>query len=418
MTAELAVLQRLRVTEEAFGSYAVDDSANVGTNGIDVPFVEGSIKASGDQELFSPKIGSALLEYNDVKLPGRTTASLQLAMPLHSHGVALDGVNAIPTTANWALLRILKAIFGATSSTTNGGARTVQAGTTTSVLTVTAGRGSDFKQGDAVGVRVTGGAAGTIETREVLSVTANTITVVEQFSALPVTGGTVYGCVTVYTIDDPQTSLQFVLEGVESDDRRCFRGMQGTPKFELPVGNEVPKLTLDLKGSNWARLSSGSVSPASFANLGLFVPVFNELHYTTVSGTTVARSAVDQSQQSWEPGIAYDVVRSGGRSATNNILRMKRKKMSPPLKAGFTSIFEDGTFETERAAGTSKRMDLQLGNAPGYCVHIACRQMQVVDVEDAAHESGIGGQKVSLEGRIPSAGADPFTRSVNVLHFF
>lgn len=417
MTAENATLQRLRVTKEAAGSYAVDDSANVGTNGIDVPFVEGSIKASGDQELFSPKIGSSLLEYNDLKLPGRTKSTFAFSMPLHSHGVPIDGTTTLPTTSTWALMRILEVIFGAVASTTNGGARTVQAGTTTSVLTVTAGRGNDFSPGDAVGVRVTGAAAGTMEVREVLSVTANTITVVEQFSALPVTGGTVYGAVTAYSIDDPTASLQFVLEGTEADDRRCFRGAQGTPKFELPVGNEVPKISFDLKGSNWARLGSGSVSPASFGTLGLFVPVFNELHYTTVSGTTVARNVVDQSAQTWEPGIAYDEVRSGGRSSTNNILRMKRKPVKPPLKASFTSIFEDGTFETERAAGTVKRMDLQLGNAPGSTILISCRSMQVVDVEDAVHESGIGGQKVSLEGRIPSAGTDARTRSVSVIHF-
>ena len=422
MSAELDLLRRLRVFEEPNGSYGVDDTANVATDFVDVPFTDGSLKWKTDQELFDPKIGSVLLEYQDKKVLGRAFPSLSFEMPLHSHGIALDGVNAIPTKATWALLRILTAVFGASTAPTNGGARAVVAGSTTSTINVTAGRGTDFSPGQAVGVRVTGAAAGTIETREVLSVTANTITVTEQFSAAPVTGGTVYGAVSVYTIDDPLTSLQFVMEGLEADDKLAFFGMQGSPKFTIPTTGDIPKMSLDLKGCRWARLASGAVAPASFANLSLFGTVFNEVHWTTISGSTVARNVIDQSAQRYEPAIQYEAVR-GSASANNNVIRMKRKQVRPPLKGGFTSLFQDSTWETERASATSKRLDMQLGNTPGTsgaggAIMICQRQMQASDVQPATHESGIGGLQVSAEGRIPDSGTSAFTRAVSAMHFF
>jgi len=418
MSAELDKLRRLRVYEEPNGSYGFDDTANVGTNSIDVPFQDGSLKWKPDQEFFDPNVGSVLLEYHDKKVAGRNMPSLSFDVPLHSHGVALDGVSAIPTKTTWALLRLLTAIFGASSTPTNGGARTVQAASTTSLINVTAGRGTDFAPGQCVGVRVTGAAAGTIEIREILSVTANTIVPTVQFSAAPVVGGTVYAGVTVHTIDDPLTSLQFVLEGMESDDKLAFYGMQGSPKFSIPTTGDIPKISFDLKGSRWARLGAGATSPASFSNLSFFGTVYNELIYTTVAGSVVARTAVDQSAQVYEPQIQFGPVR-GNAPTNNNVLRMKRQQpQGAPLKCGFTSLFQDTTWETERAAGTSKRLDVQLGNTPGSAVFIAQRQLQVVDVQPAPHESGIGGLQVSLEGRIPDSGTTAQTRAVSAITFF
>jgi len=414
MTVELDVLKRLRLYEEPFGSYGVDGTGTL-ANFIDLPIIEGSVKYEIGQEEIDPKLAQQFIEGRALKVAGRRSSSLSFGLPLHSHGVALNGVNTAPTTTTWGMMRLLKIIFGATNTTATAGARTVQAGSTTSTVNVTAGRGADFSAGDAIAVRV-GTNATAIEAREVLSTTANSVTVVEQFSAAPVTGADVLGCVTVYTIEDPQSSAQFVLEGAEADMRLAFYGMQGTPKLTLPVGSDQATISFDLKGCDWTRMASGSLAAASNGFLSPFVPVFNELHYTTVSGSTVARTVVDQSAQSIDPALMYAPVRSGAGQQT--ILRMRRQRQNPAAKASFTTIFDDSRYEADRLASTTKRMDLQLGNIPGSTILASCRAVEVVDVKDAVHESGIGGQQISLEALINSNAAAALTRSVVALHFF
>ena len=197
MTCELEVLKRLRVYEEAAGgaTFGVDHSGTMG-DFLDVPAIEGTIKATDDQEVFDPKLTTVYTDGHDQKVLGRLMAKLAFSTSLHSHGVALDGVNALPTIATWAQMRMLKAIFGATSTQTNGGARTVQVGSTTTVVNVTAGRGADFTAGQAIGVR-TGSAATEIECAEIASIATDALTLTEALSATPVTGANVNGAVTV-----------------------------------------------------------------------------------------------------------------------------------------------------------------------------------------------------------------------------
>jgi hypothetical protein len=414
MTCELAVLQRLRVWEEPTTSTYYGVSHLIGTpgDGLDVAAVEGSIKPGDDQETFDPKLATVYVDGHDEKVLGRKMASLGVSTPFHSHGVSLNGVNTVPTSSTWAQLLMLKAIMGGVSSATNGGARIVVAGasTTTASIEVTAGRGADFVAGQAVGVRV-GSSASAIEVREIASIAGDVLTVSELFSAVPVTGAVVQGGVTVYLAEDPNTSLQFLLEGTETNDVREFCGMQGGFKLTLPI-NEVPQIAYDLKGALWTR-SSGSIAAGTLAFLGMFAATFAELRVPTVGSTT--RTAVDHSAFAAEVGIVYAPQKSG--TGVNGIKRMRRQKTRPTVKGSFTTIFEDSTWEDHVTNKTDKRIDLQLGNVPGYTIMISQRTAQILPVKDAVHDTGIGGQMVPYESRIPSAASTALTRSVLALHF-
>jgi hypothetical protein len=413
MTCEIESLKRLRVWEEPTTSTYYGVSHLIGTpgDGLDLPAVEGSIKVDDGQETFDPKLAGTYLDYHDEKILGRLMASLAFSMPLHSHGVSLNGVNTLPTSSTWAQALLLKAIMGATSTPTNGGSRIVVAGsTTTTAVEVTTGRGADFTAGQAIGVRV-GSAASAIEVREIASIAGDILTVVEAFSATPVTGAVVQGAVTVYLTEDPNTSLQFLLEGAEANDAREFCGMQGGFKLTLPI-NEVPTIAFDLKGALWTR-TTGTLAAGTVAFLSMFAATFAELRVPTIGSTT--RTPVDHSAFAADVGIVYGPQKSG--TGVNGIKRMRRQRAHPVCKGSFTTIFDDSTWETHVTSRTDKRIDLQLGNLPGSTIMVSQRAAQILPVKDAVHETGIAGQQIPYESRVPTAATTALTRSVLALHF-
>jgi hypothetical protein len=86
-------------------------------------------------------------------------------------------------------------------------------------------------------------------------------------------------------------------------------------------------------------------------------------------------------------------------------------------KGSFTTIFDDSTWETHVTSRTDKRIDLQLGNLPGSTIMVSQRAAQILPVKDAVHETGIAGQQIPYESRIPTAATTALTRSVLALHF-
>ena len=110
-------------------------------------------------------------------------------------------------------------------------------GGTATVPTVTSAAG--FLAGGAI-AWVNG--SGVLEVREIESIAANSITLKHAFSAGPTNAQVAYAAATYSFTEDPQESLQFIVEGVENEDRWLLLGGQAVGGVTVAIdGEEIGK---------------------------------------------------------------------------------------------------------------------------------------------------------------------------------
>lgn len=410
MSYELHDLRGLWVdTESTFGTAKTFPGTFLA-----VPYREGSLNWNAMRQKLDPKLGKILLDGHDVQVLGRKSCDLKFDVPWHSHGTDMLATASVPTSSTWALLRILETIFGASVATgTNAANTTVQAGTTATVVNVTAGHGARFAADRVIGCEVVSG-SGLIELREVESVATDAVTVKEAFSAVPVTGSSVRGGITVSLTEDPSGSLQFVLEGAEADDRLRLMGLMGGLKIDVPIGGEdFPKISFDMKGVDYARLGSGTAQSLAYSVFSAIAAVMAELTVPTF-GSAQSRVAVDQSAFTLELALNYAPIKTGG--GVQNVLRHRRQASRPFAKGSFTTPYQDDTWYTARDNREVRSVFQQLGNLPGSASLISVPRVQITDVQAAASAEAISGAVVSFEGRHDD-GATAHGRSVARFHF-
>lgn len=396
MTIEIHQLRGIWVGVEPAGSYGVQFPLSFPSAFLAFPFMEGSLEWKQMTSMLDPKPAKLKLDGHSKKIPGRKSATLKFDAALHSHGLSLAGVTAAPTATTWALFRLLKTMLGGSIARGNTGATVVAAGTTTTVLNVTTGRGVDFAQNGVVAVPLVSG--GPLEAREIASVAGDAITVKQAFSAVPATGGSVYGGVTFFPTEDPADSLQCVIEGAENDNRIGLYGLQGGLKISVPIASDtdMPKLTFDLKGQVSARLAAQAAQALAYT---LFEPMDGVASELTVPafGSAQARTLVDDSAFSMDIALNYGPITSG--AAAQNIKRMRRQATRPLVKGTFTTPNEDNTWYTLRDNKTDLTLFKQIGNLPGATWLISVSRIQVTDVQDGPTTTEASGQVVSFEGR-------------------
>jgi hypothetical protein len=365
MSLEHDKLRFVGLYEEPAGSYGL---THVSTPGdfLALPYMEGSLKVDGDTTNLDPMLGKVEIDGYDVQIGGPKKCSVSFDVPLHSHGLDLDGDVAPPTTSTWALMRLLKIIFGGTSSTTNAGAQTtVQGGTTTTVVNVTATHGSRFVRGGVIACQTVSGSSN-LELREIASVSGDAVTVKEAFSATPVSGTPVRGGVTIYPANDPDTSAQLIVEGREVSDRFSFLGLQGGIAISLAFGQDgtPSKLSVTLSGADWERLSDGAgVTTPTYSVFNLIRSVDAPLT-VPVFGTTT-RSLVHQHEHKMEIAIAYADERSG--AGVNGIRRKRRMLGRPLVKGTFSERFETqdrwSSYESREIRSVYQQLGVVAGGA-------------------------------------------------------
>ena len=388
MTIELATLRYVGLFEEPAGSYGVDHSGTPG-DFLAVPYKEGTLQAAGARAQLDPMTGKMRLDGHDKKILGVRSCTVNVGLTLHTHGVVMDGdESAQPSASTWALLRALRAIMGgvSTTGTESAGTVVVAGSTTTTAVEVTSGHGDRWVPGSVIACTVNG----VLELREVKSVAGDVVSVKEAFSAAPTTGSAVRGGVTVYLTEDPDTSLQVLVEGREATDGACFRGLQGGFTLELPIG-ELGTISLALSGAGWARLGSSAVTIPSYSQYSPLLCAPLDLHAPKIGDTTMVQLC--PSAVTVEPQIAYAPVRCG--RAAETIARMRRQPARPVVRGSFTVPYEDDTWYTAR----DDREDRAIFVQAGYGMLVSIPTVQIVDVQPGPSAEGIAGQVVTFEGR-------------------
>lgn len=412
MSIELDNLRYVGLYEEPAGSYQVDHAGTPG-DFIAVPYKEGAVTHAPNQANHDPMTGTMRLDHQDVVIPGHKKGQVSLGITLHSHGLDLDGTVDPPTTSNWALLRLLKATLGGTFATTKPGAQTkvVADNTTTTVVEVTSAHGARFAADGVIACQCTPGSS-VLTLREIDSVDGDKVTVKEAFPSAPITGTPVRGGVTVHLTENPDTSLQVLIEGRSTDDGMLYRGLQltGGPGLELPVG-EQGTITFAMEGGGWDELGVSAVTIPSYAHYATFNLDPLDLHFPLVGDTT--ETPVCTSAVSIAPAIAY-VDQVCGRSE-NGVARKVRNRVHPAVTGTFTTP-RATAWRAAREAQQARRMFAQLGNLAGRSVLVSCATVQITDVQDVAGPNGIASQTVTWQAR-HDAGGSTTPESYSVLRF-
>lgn len=414
-------LRRARQYVEPAGSYAVDDTTNLSTDFLDLAITEGTVQPTRDVVKLNPNTLKQTKDQRDVQIQGIRTPRLNLTGILASFGTVggvagLDGTQIaanVPvisgTGTKYPLAQMLAALLGGFASEAGGlGAQTkVQAGTTATVVNVTAGHGVRFTKGKAIGITING----RLEVREVLSRSTDAITVKDAFSTTPSTNAVCYGSCTIYLAEDPQTSLQYVVEGQNTADRYAYLGMQGTLGLNMKAG-ELPGWTSQLSGANHTKLSTAAMTAATYSLFSPAAAIDAEFRVATVGATT--RQVIHAPETSWSPNFEFVDVTSTSPSAVQTRLRKMRIRKDPPASGKFT-VYRDASnaldFETIFAADSyaspqQYALFQQIGSAPGSTILISAPTVQFWQPQEKAFNN-IAGLEVGWDARTDQAINDP-----------
>lgn len=394
MSIEVHAVGRIRAYSEA--TFAADASASLASF-FDVPAREGSatielVTDSHDPQQMVQRVG----QYRKEVL-GKRSAKLTFTINLAPTGTAAsNGVSSVTS----AMGRLLKASMGGEALYEGSVAA---GGSTASVINVSTGDGSQWAAGKAMG-RVN--SSGQLEVREVESVSTDAVTLKYAFSGAPSTSDPLYGAATYYLTEDPTESLQFLVAGVESDDRWLLLGGQLTAIAMAidPTGAALPSLQLTyefasyLESDETAATVTGSIGLASYSNYLPIVGHAGDLRCVTVGQVTMLTShRVHASAIAFTPKIQFGRVTSP--SGTQTVLRWRRQRIAPACEGSWTEPFQDlGRWQT-RDARTDKAIWYQMGRTAGQSILLSCPTVQIVNPQRAADGAGFAAQTVAWKAR-------------------
>jgi len=400
MSIESYQLGRVRVATEPAGSFGVDIwAAGAGAASfLDVPLSEGSAQLTLTQNMLPPKPLQQYLDGKAQDVLGMKAASLQFSMELHATGVAANAATASITDTASALLRMLKAICGGLRGGNMGSA--VATATSASQHVVTGGQGSRFTAGQ--GIVWSNPTTGLAELRELATVSTDTLTDKVAFSATPQVGNTIYNATTIYPAENPDTTLQFVVEGAENDFRWLLRGMIGGFTISLGI-DDLWTITFNLVGSTWSNLGSGSLAAATYQN---YAPVFGKGDFIAQATGTRTFNRVHVQSCTITPNFQYTPVKSY--AGLEGIYRFRRKRAVPLYAIEFVTMFEDIGWFSARDARTDYCFTVQGGYAPGSLVGITLPAAQIEDVQPVNQDDDLS-QKVVAHSRLDTDATDQST---------
>jgi hypothetical protein len=420
MTVQVSALGRTRIAVEA--AFATDETATP-ANFVDLPVVENSGTFVPLTDHLEPELQQQFLHsYTNSKMVlAKKSSTLALTTYLAGTGTPQDGNDAWPTS--WALDRLLTTLMGVkTQGTPQAAATTVQAGSTTSSVNVTAGHGNTLgSPGAAYAVVLPNGL---IEAREILSCTANAVVPKVAHSTAPSAGAAVYWATSFSLTNNTAgflSTLQMIVEGQESGDEYAGLGMQGTLAVDITQG-QIAKLSTQLTGASWVRTSSFSLSASTISSFSPIAHMTSELILGTGTITsTQTRNLVSHSSSTWTPGMANLPVTSPEGPANSGMIGWKRARGR--AITGQVQVYDDTA--TNWITADTNRTDLslfqQIGMTTGGIVLLSAPTVQLSVVPPRTPANDLYGFLVSWAGRNDEAISSPSNdaqRSAFRIHVF
>ncbi len=395
-------IQKISVATEAAGAFATEivwPSGGADTF-IDCPIVEGSASWTTDVQMLDP--GNLVQYHHDYReeVVGKKSATLTFTMNLASTGTA---ATAAQSALQGALGKILKVVMGgeatlATGSQSSTGATATAVSVDQSTGKWTSGMAAGWVNGSSV-----------LEIRELQTVAAKVLTPKLAYSGAATVNDEFHNCATYFLAADPNTSLQFVVQGMEQEDRWLISGCQGSLTLNLPLDGSIPTVTFAFQCATWVQVAdAGGTAMVALDGTDLTVATYTNVDpITAVAGdfrvpilgteSLTAATQVHVSALAIEPQHNFVPITSP--SGTNGILRFRLSRNNgPSVQGSWTTFYEsDGRWDA-RAAKTDYALFYQFGQSAGSSVLISCPTIQVVDVQ-RVDDNGIAGETVTWKAR-------------------
>jgi hypothetical protein len=339
---------------------------------------------------------------------GLRSATLSFSVPAMSPGAT---TSTVAHTRN-ALGYLLKYAWGGenlgegfdiTASTTGG-------------VTVTGNVETDREcyAGSAVGVSV----SSLLEWRPVSLASGNDATFKFVTTGAATTSVDGQGCSTYYPTEDPSSSLQFAVYGVESDDRWLLLGGQlESVSLDMAPGG-IPQFNFSFKFANWlhgsasstlastyevANAITGAISAPSFTNANYIVNTGGWMYWslngtTTYSATQHATSTFPVPCTSESVSLGYGFLPVPSPSGVQTIARWVRNRTKPALSGEFSVPYEDVQWFVDKTTKLNRGLFRVIGGTAGSTMIIDAPTVQVTNVQ-RVEDNGLAYQKISWEAR-------------------
>jgi len=397
MSVEVQAVQAVRAfVESAFGA---DSSASIGSFTY-LPIIEGSVNVTLTRDELDP---SELVQHIDdgrKRVLGKRAAAVSFQLNLSPTGTAAaNGITSITS----GLGMILKAIMGGEQL---GEGSIAAAASTAIVINVSTGDGAQW----ALAGQIMGwtNASGVVEWREVESRSTDAITLKRGFSGIPATSNPLYNAATYYMTASPATSLAFLIEGLESDDRWLLTGGQGVGGVTIAVdltGGAIPKVTVNMTFARWYASNetgssiTGTLSAATYAAYSPIVGEAGNFEVWTVGAPTFSTTqSIHVSTLAFEPHIAFVAYTSP--SGVNTVKRwIKSRNTDSPVSGQFVVPYETTSWFAARNSRSNLAATYVAGVAAGSAVVLSSPTIQVLNPQRAADASGLAAQVVMWKGR-------------------
>jgi hypothetical protein len=395
MTIQIKAVESMRVIVES--TFGADATSSPGLASFTyVPFNEGSAEVTLTRLEADPMQAVQSRYEGREKVLGARSAGLKFTMNLAPTGTAGTGL-----CITSALGILLKASMGGERL---GTGTTFVTGWTAITGDVTSGAG--FVAGGWIGWANT---AGTVEWRQIKSVTSNTIVLAHGFSGSPANTNVAYAAAEYYFTEDPAQSLQFLVSGQESDDRWLLLGAQCTGGFDItidPSGAAIPTITFNMTASWYlesdetAASVTGTLADATYSAYSPIVGNAGEYRMFTVGTPTLSTaSRIHVSALAFAPKIVTVPVKSPSGANGGTVLRYRGGRANPPVAGSFTTYLEDLTWFVGRDAKTDYCQQHTIGTVAGAQVVVSAPTVQVLNPQRSVSGEEIAGQTISWEGR-------------------
>lgn len=400
---EVQAVQRIRaqvVAATPTAAIGADSSANIASF-TDIPFREGTAQMVLTRDEMPTGVAVQHIDEDNEKVLGKRSATLTLTLNLAPTGTAaVTGTTAVTSP----LGMLLKAVMGGED---------LAAGSTSATSTAivlkcsTASHASRWAAGKMVGWS---NASGVVEWRGVKSVspTAGTVTLKHGFSAAPSAAAAFYNAAVYYMTADPDTTLDFLVEGLDSDDRWLLTGGQAIGGMSLTfdlTGAAIPSVTFNLTFANWyasnetANPITGTLGTATYTATSPIVGEAGELRAWTVgSATYVTTTRLHVSAMTWEPHIGFSPVTSP--SGRNTVWRWKKMRQTAgPVSGSLTFPYEDTAWWASRNSKADLEIQYTAGVAAGSAVIVEGATVQPLNPQRAPDAAQIAAQVLMWSGR-------------------
>jgi len=399
MSVEVHALSRLRVDVEAAGSYLADGTGTLG-NYEDVP-CQGVASVTLTKDENDPAIVQQFLDQRSEKVVGRRSWSLSFTCNLTSTGTAAGSTVAAISDV---LGTLLKAIMGAENTSTGTTINDAGAAATDYDLTATTGWVSGMVGGTTI--------SGAVQWRPVKTLAGSNIIHSLATTAAPANGAVVYGSACYSLTEDPDTSLQFIVQGAEGNDGWVLLGGQGGFTLNIPRSG-IPTITFQLSGPYWmhgsecagsANLDAYTLAAATYpsqgyalAEAGNFFQWTNGTATYTASTVTTEGSQVHVADETWTVNIPYVDIPSPSGLLGSGVIRKRRMKatVGVSFKCPYQAL---ATWFTARDSALDKGFARQIGTAAGSTLMLHAPTCQVVDVQ-RVDTDGMAYQQITAEAR-------------------